>query len=249
MTNISNVAFNGTNMKNYLNILRFNMIKNDNSKLRIWEKLDNGCFIGTMGYSEENIPILLDLLQSFSEQYGEVIDYEAAKEELQLYQDKGKLFIYFNEDLKPISMNGVIYDEDNVSVDFIKKDGSTPSNLYFYGLSTLKEYRGLGACHYLMDFVFKYAYYNNFDLVYARTDLVNSNSEGIMKDHGMDICMWDDKIIAEWVDVTDDKGDYRLHLWVPLKKGIGCFPKEKAVFADKDTREIEDSKIKVKTVC
>ena len=27
----------------------------------------------------------------------------------------------------------------------------------------------------------EYAYYNDFDLVYARTDLIGSNSEGIMK--------------------------------------------------------------------
>ena len=231
-----------------LNKLKYKLIMHDNSKLKIWEKLDNGCYIGTMGYSEENIGILLDLLQSFSEQYGEVIDYEAAKEELKLYQDKGKLFIYFNEDMKPISMNGVIYNEDNVSVDFLKKDGSVPSNLYFFGLSTLKEYRGLGACNHLVDFAIKYAYYNDFDLVYARTDLINSNSEGIMKKHGMDICTYDDSIIAEWVDVTDEAGDYRLHLWRPLKRGVVCFPKDEAKFATMDRKIIDNDMVIKKTV-
>ena len=230
-----------------LNRLKYGLIKKDKSELKIWEKLDNGCYIGTMGYSEDNIKVLFDLLQSFSEQYGEEIDYEAAKEELQLYQDKGKLFIYFNEEMKPISMNGVIYNEDNISVDFMKKDGTKPSNLYFYGLSTLKEYRGLGACNHLVDFAIKYAYYNDFDLVYARTDLVNSNSEGIMKKHGMDICTFNDSIIAEWVDVTDDQGDYRLHLWRPLKRNIMCFPKKDAIFADMD-RKIDNNKVIKKTV-
>ena len=233
--------------KEYLKKLKFKEIMNDKSEFKIWKKLDNGCFIGTLGYSENNISILQDLLQSFSEQYGEIIDYKAAEEELKLYHEKGKLFIYFNKEKTPISMNGVIYDEDNISVDFIDKYGNTPSNLYFYGLSTLKEHRGQGACHLLMDFVLEYAYYNDFGLIYARTDLVNSNSESIMKKHGMEICKLDDKIIAEWVDVTDEYGDYRLHLWVPLKEGISCLPKEGAIYADGETRKIENNKLLVKT--
>ena len=232
-------------LREELNKVKFNLIKNDHSEIKIWEKLDNGCYIGTMDYSLKNAKVLEELLQSFSEQYGEVIDFDAACEELKLYHDKGKLFIYFNEDLKPISMNGVTYNEDNVSVDFIKSDGTEPSNLYFYGLSTLKDYRGQGACHELIKFAIKFAYYNNFDLVYARTDLVDSNSEWIMKQAGLDICTYDDKIIAEWVDVTDKQGDYRLHMWLPLKSGIMCFPKEKAVFADKDTRIVNNECNKV----
>ena len=65
----------------------FQKIFKDNSEFRIWKKLDNGCYIGTLGYSEKNIKILQSLLMSFSEHYGEVIDYEAAKEELKLYED------------------------------------------------------------------------------------------------------------------------------------------------------------------
>lgn len=223
-----------------LNKIKFNMIKEDSSVIKIWEKLDNGCYIGTMNYSLENAKVLENLLQSFSEQYGEVIDLEAAKEELMLYNNRGKLFIYFNEDMKPISMNGVIFDEDNETVDFLKKDGSKPSNLYFYGLSTLKEYRGQGACHKLIDFAIKFAYYNDFDLVYARTDLINSNSEWIMNQAGLDICTYNDLIIAEWVDVTDTKGDYRLHMWLPLKEDLYCFPKDKAIFADKNNRKVKN---------
>lgn len=244
MTNLGYIE----SIKSYeLNKLKYRLIKEYKGKLRIWEKLDNGCFIGTIGYSKENIYILLDLLQSFSEQYGEVIDYAAAMEELKLYEDRGKLFIYFNQDMKPISMNGVIYNEDNISVDFIKSDGSKPSNLYFYGLSTLKEYRGLGACNKLVDFAIKFAYYNDFDLVYARTDLINSNSEGIMKRNGMDICTFNDSIIAEWVDVTENQGDYRLHLWRPLKRNIMCFPKKDAIFTNMN-RKITNNKTLKKTV-
>ena len=218
----------------------FHQIKDDKSITKIWKELPNGCSIGTIQYSEENVSILKDLLQSFSEQYGEVIDYDAAREELLLYQNHGKCFIYFNEDGKPISMNGVIYNEDNASVDFLKKDESTPSSLYFYGLSTLKEYRGQGACRELIKFAIQYAYYNHFDLVYARTDLVNSNSEWIMANAGLEVCTYDDKIIAEWVDVTEDRGDYRLHMWLPFRDDIICFPKEQAVFADLKNRQIEN---------
>lgn len=32
----------------------FQKIFKDNSEFRIWKKLDNGCYIGTLGYSEKN---------------------------------------------------------------------------------------------------------------------------------------------------------------------------------------------------
>ena len=49
--------------------------------------------------------------------------------------------------------------------------------MYFYGLSTLKHYRGKGACTHLIQFAVDYAKSLGFDYVYARTDLINSNSE------------------------------------------------------------------------
>lgn len=237
---INNYDYDIYNKKHF-----YQTIKEDKSPIKIWKKLNNGCSIGTIQYSEENVTILENLLQSFSEQYGEVIDRDAAREELLLYQNKGKCFIYFNEDNIPISMNGVIYNEDNVSVDFIKKNGEAPNSLYFYGLSTLKEHRGKGACRELIKFAIQYAYYNHFDLVYARTDLINSNSEWIMAKAGLDICTYEGKIIAEWVDVTENKGDYRLHMWLPFHNNIVCFPKDKAIYADRKTRQIEDNKSKI----
>ena len=224
-------------------LLMHRLIFLDKSDIKIWKKLDNGCYIGTLGYSEENINILMTLLQSFAEQYGEEIDYQSAKEELLLYFNRGKLFIYFDENLRPVSMNGVTYNEDNVSVDFNNSNGNSINSLYFYGLSTIPEYRGRGACGELIKFAIEYAYYNDFDLVYARTDLVGSKSEKLMRRAGLDICMEDDKIITEWVQVTDDKGDYRLHLWLPLKEGLSLSSKDKALFADKDTREVNKDKV------
>lgn len=85
----------------------------------------------------------------------------------------------------------------------------------------------------------EYAYYNDFDLVYARTDLIGSNSEGIMKKHGMQVCEDEDGIIAEWVNVTDEVGDYRLHLWLPLKQGLYLEKKEEAIVADVTSRNIK----------
>ena len=84
----------------------YKKIFENNSELEIWKKLDNGCYIGTLGYSENNIYILMALLKSFEEQYSETINYEAAKSELELYAKQGKLFIYFNKNGIPISMNG-----------------------------------------------------------------------------------------------------------------------------------------------
>lgn len=218
---------------------KFQKIKMNHSEIKIWEQLPNGCYIGTMDYSENNILILLELLKSFEEQYGEEIDYQAAKEELKLYSDQGKLFIYFDENLKPVSMNGCIYNYENDTVDFVGSKENL-SNLYFYGLSTIPSYRGKGACRTLIRYALEFAKYNNFDLVYARTDLINSNSEWIMQQEGMEICEYDDLIIAEWVDVTDTKGDYRLHLWKPLSKNIFIFPKGDARYADKTTRTIKE---------
>lgn len=129
--------------------------------------------------------------------------------------------------------------EENVSVNFKSSDICTPSNLYFYGLPTLKEYRGKSACSKLVSFAIEYTYYNNFDLVYARTDLTNSKSEGIMHKHGMDVCENDEGIIAEWVDVTDTKGDYRLHLWLPLKDDLYIEAKEGSVISNKNTRKVK----------
>lgn len=226
-------------MKNMENKKKFSEIYENNDAIKIWEKLDNGCYIGTLGYTEENIEILLKLLKSFEEQYGEEIDYQAAKEELQLYQDCGKLFIYFDQNMQPVSMNGCIYNYENETVDFISNKGQ-PTSLYFYGLSTVPEFRGKGACRSLINYAIDFAKYNDFDLVYARTDLVDSNSEWIMANAGMEICKFDDKIIAEWVDVTDDKGDFRLHMWMPLQEGLNILPKGKVFFAnDDDTRMIE----------
>ena len=132
--------------------------------------------------------------------------------------------------------------EENVSVNFKSSDICTPSNLYFYGLSTLKEYRGKCACSELVSFAIEYTYYNNFDLVYARTDLTNSNSEGIMHKHGMEVCENDEGIIAELVDVTDTKGDYRLHLWLPLKDDLYIEPKESSVIANKNTKKVKSKR-------
>ena len=105
-----------------------------------------------MNYSKKNVWILKELLKSFEEQYGEQIDYQAAQEELLLYTNRGKLFIYFDENLNPVSMNGCIYDYDNDTVDFISEKKKNLHSLYFYGLSTLKHYRGKGACTHLIQF-------------------------------------------------------------------------------------------------
>lgn len=195
--------------------------------VKIWKKLDNGCYIGTMTYSEENALVLLDLLSSFEEQYGEEIDLSSAMEELKLYNDEGKLFIYFNEFMKPISMNGCIYNYSNSSFEFT---GNNKINtLYFYGLSTLKEHRGKGACSALVEFAIEFAKYNGFDLVYARTDLIGSKSEKIMQKHGMEICKTKEETIIEWVDVTDDKGDYRKYLWLSFNDNIKIEPYNKII--------------------
>lgn len=217
----------------------YKKIFENNSELEIWKKLDNGCYIGTLGYSENNIYILMALLKSFEEQYSETINYESAKSELELYAKQGKLFIYFNKNGIPISMNGCVYNYDNDTVEFTKDDNSTPTSIYFYGLSTLKEYRGQGACKELIKFAIEYAKYNGFDLVYARTDLTNSNSEWIMANAGLEICTENNQIIAEWVDVSETIGDYRLHMWLPLKDGLHLKSKDKAQFAyNDDSRKI-----------
>lgn len=231
----------------------YKKILEDNSELQIWKKLDNGCYIGTLGYTENNIYILMALLKSFEEQYSESIDYEAAKEELKLYAKQGKLFIYFNQEGLPISMNGVVYNYDNATVEFLSKTKDNPTSIYFYGLSTLKEYRGQGACRELIKFAIEFAQYNGFDFVYARTDLTNSNSEWIMANAGMTICTENDLIIAEWVDVSETIGDYRLHMWIPLKENMSIKSKGNALFANNDTTreiipiiDIEKKKLKKK---
>lgn len=212
----------------------YKKILDDNSELQIWKKLDNGCYIGTLGYSENNIYILMALLKSFEEQYSETIDYEAAKSELELYAKQGKLFIYFNQNGLPISMNGCIFNYENETVDFQSQANTTPTSVYFYGLSTLKQHRGKGACRELINFAIEFAKYNDFDLVYARTDLTNSNSEWIMATAGLEICTEDNLIIAEWVNVSENIGDYRLHMWLPLKDGLSLKAKPKAQFAQYD---------------
>ena len=63
----------------------YQKIHEDKQKFKIWQKLDNGCYIATMNYSKENAVILMKLLKSFEEQYGEEITLESAEEELKLY--------------------------------------------------------------------------------------------------------------------------------------------------------------------
>lgn len=191
-------------------------------EIKIWEQLDNGCFIGTMTYSKDNVLILKELLTSFEEQYGEEISLEDASDELKLYNDQGKLFIYFDKNMKPISMNGCIYNYHNSSFDF--ESDKELNSLYFYGLSTLKRHRGKGACSALVNFAMEFAKYNGFDLVYARTDLVGSKSEKILEASGMEVCKINNKTIVEWVDVTETKGDYRKYLWLGLKDNISIKP-------------------------
>ena len=197
-------------------------LKIDKDEIKIWKQLDNGCFIGTMNYSDDNVLVLKELLMSFEEQYGEEINLEDASDELKLYNDKGKLFIYFDENMKPISMNGCIYNHHNNSLDF--ESDEELKILYFYGLSTLKEHRGKGACSAFVKFAMDFAIYNGFDVVYARTDLIGSKSEKIMEANGMEVCKTDDKIIVEWVDVTDTKGDYRKYLWLALNDNVKIKP-------------------------
>jgi hypothetical protein len=223
-------------------------IYNNNDEFKIWKKLDNGCYIATMGYSPKNVKILMTLLKSFEEQYGEEITYSSASDELNLYATNGKLFIYLDEFMHPVSMNGITYNEENISVDFKHINNKTIKSLYFYGLSTIHEYRGKGACRTLINFAIEYAYYNNFDLVYARTDLINSNSEWLMARAGMKVCENNEGIIAEWVNVSDTQGDYRLHLWLPLKDGLYLEKKKDAIIANSITREIVKTNHKVKTL-
>lgn len=225
---------------------KFKEMLKDNSAFKVWEKLDNGCYIGTMGYSENNAKILEKLLMSFAEQYGEIIDINAAKEELMLYQKEGILFIYLDQNLNAISMNGCIYDYDNATVDFKSVNNKNLKSLYFYGLSTLKEHRGKGACRTLIDYSIKFAKENKFDYVYARTDLVNSNSEWLMQQNGMEICVVNDYIIAEKVVVTDEVSDYRLHMWLPLNDDVYLEAKEGAEYAYND--EIRDVIMPAKTL-
>ena len=211
-------------------------IYEDSSEFKIWVKLNNGCYIATMNYSEQNIIILQKLLISFAEQYGEEIDYEAAKDELKLYSDLGKLFIYLDENLNPVSMNGCIYDYDNETIQFISNKKENLHSLYFYGLSTLKHYRGKGACGHLIEFAIEYAKNIGLDYVYARTDLNGSKSEKLMKKAGLKLCKHNNLIIAEWVDVTESKGDYRLHLYLPLDESVTIQPKGEFFLAS-DTQD------------
>lgn len=85
----------------------------------------------------------------------------------------------------------------------------------------------------------------HIDVVYARTDLVNSNSEWIMQRAGMQICEDPEGIITEWVDVADGVGDYRLHLWLPLKEELYLERKPAALNADSKTRKITAPNAKV----
>lgn len=213
----------------------FKEIYHDKSDIKIWKKLENGCFIGTMNYSKKNVWVLKELLKSFEEQYGEQIDYKAAQEELLLYTNRGKLFIYFDENFNPVSMNGCIYDYDNATIDFISDEKKNLHSLYFYGLSTLKHYRGKGACTHLIQFAVDYAKSLGFDYVYARTDLINSNSEKLMTNAGLQLCKFHNMIITEWVDVRENVGDYRLHLYLPFSD-VEVKPKGDYFLAD-NTKE------------
>ena len=220
-------------------------IKEDDSELKIWQILENGCAIATMGYSEKNILIIKKLLKSFAEQYHEIIDYKSAKEELKYVTDNGKVFLYIDENGNIISMNECVYNYENETVEFCNSN-SKPKNLYIYGLSTEKKNRGKGACTALVNYAICYALANDFDLIYARTDLNGSNSEKIMQKAGMEICEYEDKIIAEWVDVSETKGDYRLHMWLPFKEGLNALPKKSALFAGKGKERIIQKQHKTK---
>ena len=57
-----------------------------------------------------------------------------------------------------------------------------------------------------------------------------------MAQAGMEVCKKDGYIIAEPVDVTETQRDNRLHMWLPLREGIGLMAKENALFAE-DTEE------------
>ena len=65
---------------------------------------------------------------------------------------------------------------------------------------------------------------------------------------GMIVCENNEGIIAEWVHVSDTQGDYRLHLWLPLKDGLYLEKKKDAIIANSITREIVKTNHKVKTL-
>ena len=60
-------------------------------------------------------------------------------------------------------------------------------------------------------------------------------SEALMKLGGLDICKYENKIITEWVEVTEEKGDYRLHMWKPLHDNLDILPKGKYLLANDDS--------------
>lgn len=61
----------------------------------------------------------------------------------------------------------------------------------------------------------------------------------------MQICEDPEGIITEWVDVADGVGDYRLHLWLPLKEGLYLERKPAALNADSKIRKITAPNAKV----
>ena len=48
-----------------------------------------------------------------------------------------------------------------------------------------------------------------------------------------------DAFYAELLNVTDEVGDYCLHLWLPLKQGLYLEKKEEAIVADVTSRNIK----------
>ncbi len=228
----------------------FQEIKDDHSEERTWAVLDKGYLIKTLSFSEKNVQILQELLQSFTEHYGEIIGEKEAREELALYHNKGKLFVYCLPDGKVISMNGCVYDEDNETVDFLSADDRPLHSIYFYGLSTLPDHRGHGACRNLVKFAIEYARSLGYDYVYARTDLKGSMSESIMHKEGLNVCTIDDSIIVEPVQVTPELSDNRLHMWLPLKQDLYIMPKGDPLYANNDSERLiiqEPGKSLIKT--
>ena len=79
------------------------------------------------------------LLFKISRDLSENSEYEAAKDELKLYSDLGKLFIYLDENLNPVSMNGCIYDYENETIQFISNKKENLHSLYLFNLLSIKH--------------------------------------------------------------------------------------------------------------
>lgn len=125
-------------------------------------------------------------------------------EEFNYIKKEGESFGYYL-DKQIVGLLNIIYKaKESQPIEFL----DPTKVMYISDIAILNEFRGRGYAKKLADFAINYTIsLNKYELMYLRTNLINSMSEGIFTSRGFEVYYQDGNILTEEVSFKRSKSD------------------------------------------